>query len=79
MPSGSKRITKAARGAWQPPETKTFADGLVSAVRHVLDMTPDLFFSAAEFLQALLDFLDVRRRGFFCFECVVVLFHGATL
>jgi len=56
-----------------------FADGLVSAVRHVLDMTPDLFFSAAEFLQALLDFLDVRRLGFFCFECVVVRFHGATL
>ena len=58
--------------------TPRFADGLGSALGHVLDMTPDLLFSAAEFPEALLDILD-RGGGFCCFECVVVLFHGATL
>jgi hypothetical protein len=45
------------RAVLAPP----FADRLVSALGQVLEVTPDLFFSAAEFPQALLDFLDVRR------------------
>jgi hypothetical protein len=43
--------------------TGSFRLFVMCSIRHVLDMTPDLFFSAAEFLQALLDFLDVRAAG----------------
>ena len=38
--------------------TPRFADGLGSALGHVLEMTPDLLFSAAKFPEALLDILD---------------------
>jgi hypothetical protein len=53
------------------------ADRFASALGHVLDMTSNLLFRAPEFPEALLDLLDAGR-GFFCFECVVVLIHGAT-
>ena len=55
------------------------ADRFGSALGHVLDMTRDLLFRTAEFPQALLNLFDARRRDFLYFECVVVLFHEASL